>query len=297
MACRKARRSWLDDFWSNMPAWMTFWSTLSLYLAAARIFSSTLLTVHRRSTRTSFCWPMRWARSCAWRSWNRRREEKWDLCTLEKKNKSYPSDKKNDNTGRYKRKIRLIWKKKQNTWGNLSTLSTSSFKDLLYLVISADSKQSIQEPANNRNCLEKNSEANYSLLISFSARLSSSLRNRKSNLSSSTPVFKPCFRQLRQLINIGCADGNTWCGFQSLSKMTTVSAACRLRPRPPALVLSRKMKYWDPSSLNFFNSDARSSDLVVPETLHRIKGAKTFILTFTGYIFCCPVVCKMSLGV
>lgn len=58
----------------------------------------------------------------------------------------------------------------------------------------------------------------------------------------------------------------TWCGFQSLSKMTTVSAACRLRPRPPALVLSRKMKYWDPSSLNFFSSAARSSDLVVPET-------------------------------
>ncbi|TNN58600.1 hypothetical protein EYF80_031220 [Liparis tanakae] len=59
MACRKARRSQPDDFWSNMPAWMTFWSTFSLYLAAARIFSSTLSTVQRRSTRTSFCWPMR----------------------------------------------------------------------------------------------------------------------------------------------------------------------------------------------------------------------------------------------
>lgn len=58
----------------------------------------------------------------------------------------------------------------------------------------------------------------------------------------------------------------TWWGFQSLSKMTTVSAACRLRPRPPALVLRRKMKYWEPSSLNFFSSAARSSDLVVPET-------------------------------
>lgn len=69
MACRKALRSWLEDFWSNMPAWMTFWSTFSLYLAAARIFSSTLLTVHRRSTRTSFCWPIRWARSCACKSW------------------------------------------------------------------------------------------------------------------------------------------------------------------------------------------------------------------------------------
>lgn len=69
MACRKALRSWLEDFWSNMPAWMTFWSTFSLYLAAARIFSSTLLTVHRRSTRTSFCWPIRWARSWACKSW------------------------------------------------------------------------------------------------------------------------------------------------------------------------------------------------------------------------------------
>lgn len=71
MACRKALRSWLEDFWSNMPAWMTFWSTLSLYLAAARIFSSTLFTVHRRSTRTSFCCPIRWARSWACRSYQR----------------------------------------------------------------------------------------------------------------------------------------------------------------------------------------------------------------------------------
>lgn len=69
MACKKALRSWLEDFWSNIPAWMTFWSTFSLYLAAAKIFSSTLLTVQRRRTRTSFCWPMRWALSWAWRSW------------------------------------------------------------------------------------------------------------------------------------------------------------------------------------------------------------------------------------
>lgn len=68
MACKKARRSKPEDFWSNMPAWMTFWSTFSLYLAAARIFSSTLLTVQRRSTRTSFCWPIRWALSWACKS-------------------------------------------------------------------------------------------------------------------------------------------------------------------------------------------------------------------------------------
>jgi hypothetical protein len=51
-----------------MPAWITFWSTFSLYFAAARIFSSTLFTVQSLRTRTSFCWPMRWARSCACRS-------------------------------------------------------------------------------------------------------------------------------------------------------------------------------------------------------------------------------------
>lgn len=73
MACKKARRSKPEDFWSNMPAWMTFWSTFSLYLAAARIFSSTLLTVQRRSTRTSFCWPIRWALSWACKSCKKKR--------------------------------------------------------------------------------------------------------------------------------------------------------------------------------------------------------------------------------
>ena len=47
---------------------LTFSSTLSLYLAAARIFSSTLFTVMSLRTRTSFFWPIRWARSWAWRS-------------------------------------------------------------------------------------------------------------------------------------------------------------------------------------------------------------------------------------
>lgn len=61
------------------------------------------------------------------------------------------------------------------------------------------------------------------------------------------------------------AKPRTWWGFQSLSNMTTVSAAWRFKPRPPALVLSKKMKYWDPGSLNFFSKAARSSDLVVPE--------------------------------
>lgn len=79
--------------------------------------------------------------------------------------------------------------------------------------------------------------------------------------------------------------------------MTTVSAACRLRPRPPALVLSRKMKYWDPSSLNFFSSNARSSDLVVPitpntdhlEMLSSLlwKVCLNFLLGFWSKANCC----------
>ena len=68
-AIRNARRSLDVEFWLNIPAWMTFSSTLSLYLAAARIFSSTLLTVISLSTRTSFFCPIRWARSWAWRSY------------------------------------------------------------------------------------------------------------------------------------------------------------------------------------------------------------------------------------
>lgn len=87
------------------------------------------------------------------------------LFALEKKNKIIPVRQKTDNTSRYKRKIRLICKKNKNFY--LST--TSSIKDLLYSAISADSKNPIQQQANNRNCLEKkNSEANYSLLISGS---------------------------------------------------------------------------------------------------------------------------------
>ena len=44
----------------------------------------------------------------------------------------------------------------------------------------------------------------------------------------------------------------TWesiAGFQSESNMTTVSAVCRLRPRPPARVDSRKQNAADPSAL------------------------------------------------
>lgn len=56
----------------------------------------------------------------------------------------------------------------------------------------------------------------------------------------------------------------TWWGFQSLSKMITVSADWRFRPSPPARVLSRKMKYSEPGSLKVFSSMPRSSAFVVP---------------------------------
>lgn len=41
---------------------------------------------------------------------------------------------------------------------------------------------------------------------------------------------------------VGIPHCSPTCGFQSLSKMTTVSAVARLMPRPPALVLSRNAK-------------------------------------------------------
>lgn len=56
----------------------------------------------------------------------------------------------------------------------------------------------------------------------------------------------------------------TWWGFQSLSKMITVSADWRFSPSPPARVLSRKMKYSEPGSLKVFSSMPRSSAFVVP---------------------------------
>ena len=66
------RHKLIDLFFSSgfipVSSLLTFSSTLSLYLAAARIFSSTLFTVMSLNTRTSFFWPIRCARSWAWRS-------------------------------------------------------------------------------------------------------------------------------------------------------------------------------------------------------------------------------------
>lgn len=78
------------------------------------------------------------------------------------------------------------------------------------------------------------------------------------------PVQKEDFaeRNWKPWISPGCP--RTWWGFQSLSKMMTVSADCRLSPKPPALVLSRNTKYWNAGSLKFLSSMPRSSALVVP---------------------------------
>ena len=53
---------------------------------------------------------------------------------------------------------------------------------------------------------------------------------------------------------------------QSLSKMMTVSAVCRLRPRPPARVDRMKMKYSESGALNFTSSSPRSSAFVAPSS-------------------------------
>jgi len=59
----------------------------------------------------------------------------------------------------------------------------------------------------------------------------------------------------------------SWCGFQSESKMTTVSAVWRLRPKPPARVDKRKMKYSEFAMLKIFNISPRSSLFVMPSSL------------------------------
>ncbi len=49
-------------------------------------------------------------------------------------------------------------------------------------------------------------------------------------------------------------------GFQSESKMMTVSAVCRLRPKPPARVDSIKRKYGESGALNASNSRALNAE-------------------------------------
>ena len=59
----------------------------------------------------------------------------------------------------------------------------------------------------------------------------------------------------------------SWWGFQSESKMTTVSAVWRLSPKPPARVDNKKMKYSEFAMLKIFNISPRSSLFVMPSNL------------------------------
>lgn len=61
---------------------------------------------------------------------------------------------------------------------------------------------------------------------------------------------------MRLILALACS---SIIGFQSLSKMMTVSAVCRLTPCPPARVDSRKTKISLSGSLNSSISFARSS--------------------------------------
>ena len=61
-------------------------------------------------------------------------------------------------------------------------------------------------------------------------------------------------------------------GFQSESKMITVSAVCKLRPKPPALVLNIKTLNSVPGQLNSIILSVLSSNLVEPSSI------KCFIL-------------------
>ena len=56
----------------------------------------------------------------------------------------------------------------------------------------------------------------------------------------------------------------SFCGFQSLSKMMTVSAVARFTPRPPARVDSRKQKSCESSALKWSNACLRMSPRIVP---------------------------------
>ena len=62
----------------------------------------------------------------------------------------------------------------------------------------------------------------------------------------------------------------SFCGFQSESKMMTVSAVAKLIPRPPARVDRRKQKSCDPSALKCSNAFRLNSPLIPPS--NRWKG-------------------------
>ena len=71
------------------------------------------------------------------------------------------------------------------------------------------------------------------------------------------------------LCALSCAC-RSWWGFQSESKIMTVSAVWRFSPRPPALVERRNMKYSEPLQLNSFSMSPLSSALVMPSSLRNL---------------------------
>jgi hypothetical protein len=64
--------------------------------------------------------------------------------------------------------------------------------------------------------------------------------------------------------------------YQSESKITTVSAVCKFKPRPPARVDKMKMKYGESGALNFANKEPRSS----PLNHHVINTLRDLILLY-----------------
>ena len=66
-------------------------------------------------------------------------------------------------------------------------------------------------------------------------------------LATNLKILTSSFWPILWALAMAC---RSFCGFQSLSKMITLLAVCRLIPRPPALVESRKQKSLEFGSLN-----------------------------------------------
>ena len=98
--------------------------------------------------------------------------------------------------------------------------------------------------------------ASWSSFSAVTARIFSSIGEIVMRRSTRTSTVWP----MRCARAIAC---RSICGFQSESKMMTVSADCRLSPCPPARVERRKTKY-EKSLLKVWRSAPRSSPLVCP---------------------------------
>ena len=85
----------------------------------------------------------------------------------------------------------------------------------------------------------------YTIILLF--YLLSSLFSAISNWMRSSKTFTYFFWPIRWARS--CACKSIW-GFQSESNMMTVSAVCKFKPSPPALVLSRNTSYTEFYELN-----------------------------------------------